>query len=111
MVPRRPLLGPIFLTVVFGLPRSYSWLQTLPSRADSTRIHDDSALTTLTPTPWRPPDTLYPPPPNLPPAWRTVWTTSRASLPVECFPTGTPRPSSMTSTMPSARIVTVIVVA
>ena len=67
-----------------GLPRTYSWAQTLPSRADSTRIHSDRALTTLTPTPWRPPDTLYPPPPNLPPAWRTVWTTSRASLPV-CF--------------------------
>ena len=50
--------GPIFLTGVVGLPRAYSWAQTHPSRADSTRIHSDSALTTLTPTPWRPPDTL-----------------------------------------------------
>src|SRR6476619_5789797 len=58
VVPRRPPLGPIFLTGVFGFPRTYSWLQTLPSRADSTRIHEDSALTTLTPTPWRPPETL-----------------------------------------------------
>ena len=28
--------------------------------------------TTDAPTPWRPPDTLYPPPPNLPPACNTV---------------------------------------
>ncbi len=34
--------------------------------------HSESALTTDAPTPWRPPDTLYPPPPNFPPAWRTV---------------------------------------
>ena len=40
-----------------------------------------------------------------------MWTTSRASLPVECLPTGTPRPSSSTVTMPSALIVTLIVVA
>src|SRR5829696_9045353 len=56
VVPRRVPWGPIFLTAVFGLPRSYSWAQIDPSRADSTRIQDDSALTTLTPTPWRPPD-------------------------------------------------------
>ena len=58
VVPRRVPCGPIFLTGVFGLPRSYSCAQTNPSRADSTRIHDESALTTLTPTPCRPPDTL-----------------------------------------------------
>ena len=27
-----------------------------------------NTLTTEAPTPWRPPDTLYPPPPNFPPA-------------------------------------------
>src|SRR4029077_12865573 len=108
VVPRRPLLGPALVTAVVGLPRTYSWDQTLPSRADSTRIHSDRALTTLTPTPCRPPETLYPPPPNLPPAWRTVWTTSRASLPVEWRPTGTPRPSSTTSALPSVLIVTVM---
>ena len=37
-----------------------------------------SALTTEMPTPWRPPDTLYPSPPNLPPACSTVSTTSAA---------------------------------
>src|SRR6188472_1273475 len=110
-VPFRVPCGPTFLTAAFGLPRSYSWTQTLPSRADSTRIQDESALTTLTPTPWRPPDTLYPPPPNLPPAWRTVCTTSSASLPVECRPTGTPRPSSSTLSLPSAWMVTRTLVA
>ena len=28
----------------------------------------ERAFTTDAPTPWRPPDTLYPPPPNFPPA-------------------------------------------
>jgi hypothetical protein len=46
------------LTGVLGLPRSYSCDQMLPSRADSTRIHDERAFTTLTPTPWSPPETL-----------------------------------------------------
>src|SRR5690242_3174551 len=58
VVPRREPCGPILRTPDFGLPRSYSCIQTLPSRAVSTRIDDDSALTTLTPTPWRPPETL-----------------------------------------------------
>ncbi len=57
-VPLRPACGPAFVTGVVGLPRTYSWAHTWPSRADSTRIHSESALTTLTPTPWRPPDTL-----------------------------------------------------
>src|ERR1700675_4405440 len=60
VVPRRFPWGPIFLTGVVGLPREYSWAQTNLSRADSTRIQEESAFTTLTPTPWRPPDTLYP---------------------------------------------------
>ncbi len=58
VVPRRDPCGPIFLTGPVGLPRSYSCAQIEPSRADSTRIHEDSALTTLTPTPCRPPETL-----------------------------------------------------
>ncbi len=58
VVPRRPACGPTFLTGPVGLPRWYSCAQIEPSRADSTRIHDDSALTTLTPTPCRPPETL-----------------------------------------------------
>ncbi len=57
-MPFRPFDGPIFLTDPLGLPRLYSWNQMEPSREDSTRIHSESALTTLTPTPCRPPDTL-----------------------------------------------------
>ena len=57
-VPRRSPWGPIFLTGPSGLPRWYSCAQTEPSRAVSTRSHSDSAFTTLTPTPCRPPETL-----------------------------------------------------
>ena len=41
----------------------------------------ERAFTTEAPTPCRPPDTLYPPPPNLPPACRRVNTTSTAGIP------------------------------
>ena len=58
MVPRRSPCGPTLLTGVVGVPREYSWAQTKPSRDDSTRRNSDRAFTTLTPTPWRPPDTL-----------------------------------------------------
>ena len=55
-----------------GTPTLKVWRQRWPRFFTSTIRWLDSALTTLTPTPWRPPDTLYPPPPNLPPAWSTV---------------------------------------
>ena len=59
------------------------------------------------PTPCRPPETEYPPPPNLPPAWSTVITTSTVDLcSVGCSSTGMPRPSSLTRTAPSAWMVT-----
>ena len=74
----------------------------------STRF--DSALTTEMPTPCRPPDTAYPPPPNLPPACRIVMTTSTVGRPsVGWMATGMPRPLSTTRTPPSASIVTTIV--
>ena len=57
-VPRRSPCGPIFFTGPSGLPRRYSCAHTPPSRAVSTRSHSERALTTLTPTPCRPPDTL-----------------------------------------------------
>ena len=41
-----------------GAPRSYSWVQTWPSRRTSTMSDSLSALTTETPTPCRPPETL-----------------------------------------------------
>ncbi len=40
----------------------------LPFWNTFTSSHSDKALTTDAPTPCNPPDTLYPPPPNLPPA-------------------------------------------
>ena len=73
-----------------------------------TSIHLLKALTTLAPTPWSPPDTLYPPLSNFPPAWRTVYITSGVDFPLACFPTGTPRPSSSTVILLSSLIVTFI---
>ena len=51
-----------------------------PSRHTFTSTRVESALTTETPTPCRPPDTLYPSPPNLPPACRMVRTTSTVGI-------------------------------
>ena len=81
-----------------GTPRwkDISW--TLPPRSTSTSSRADSALTTEAPTPCRPPDALYEPPPNLPPACSLVITTSRPVSPVlGSMSTGMPRPSSRTS--------------
>ena len=56
-------------------------LYTLPPWQISTSSQLERAFTTDAPTPCRPPDTLYPPPPNLPPACRIVNTTSTAGIP------------------------------
>src|SRR5660398_316051 len=65
-----------------------------------------SAFTTDTPTPWRPPETLKPSPPNLPPACNLVITISTAGRP-NCGITftGMPRPSSVTCTEASGLMV------
>src|SRR6267143_3561514 len=54
----------IVRTAVVGFPRSYDCVKILPSRWTSTVMLDASAFTTDTPTPWSPPVTLYPAPPN-----------------------------------------------
>jgi hypothetical protein len=41
-----------------GTPTRYDWVQTWPSRWISTSSRDDRALTTETPTPCNPPETL-----------------------------------------------------
>ena len=41
-----------------GTPRRYSWNRTWPSRLISSLSHSQTALTALTPTPWRPAETL-----------------------------------------------------
>ena len=114
-VPRAFLSGdaPTFCNLPFGLPPSTnSCRKCVPSRCTSATTRTDNAFTTLTPTPCRPPDTLYPSPPNFPPACSTVSTTSSALLPL-CGPdgygsTGMPRPLSTTSHEPSGCNVTMI---
>lgn len=67
----------------------------------------ESAFTQETPTPCSPPDTLYEPLSNLPPAWSTVITTSSADLcSFSCRSTGIPRPLSCTTMELSWFIVT-----
>src|SRR5699024_3221852 len=67
----------------------------LPSLKISSSNHSDNAFTTDAPTPWSPPDVLYPPEPNLPPACSTVKITSGVDLPLLCLPVGNPRPLSI----------------
>ena len=67
--------------------------------ATSAVILAESAFTTDTPTPWSPPEMLYPPPPNFPPAFRVVSATSTAGRRSFAFGiglTGIPAPSSWT---------------
>ena len=59
------------------------------------------------PTPCKPPEILYAPPPNFPPAWSLVMVSSSAETPVFfCFSTGIPRPLSLTVAEPSLLRVT-----
>ncbi|OPZ49222.1 MAG: hypothetical protein BWY91_03117 [bacterium ADurb.BinA028] len=93
-----------------GTPWSKLIRKALPFWRTSTSRRLDRALTTDEPTPCRPPDTLYPPPPNLPPACNWVSTSSTALTPsVGWMSVGMPRPLSRTRTPPSARSVTSIV--
>ena len=73
---------------------------------------DESALVTDTPTPCKPPEKAYAPPAplsNLPPACSRVKTISTVgTFSSGCKPTGMPRPSSSTLTLPSALMVTII---
>ena len=62
----------------------------------------ESALTTETPTPCRPPDTLYALLSNFPPACRVVMTSSTPDfLYFLCVAVGIPLPSSITDAVPS----------
>ena len=72
----------------------------------------DSAFVTDTPTPCKPPEKAYAPPEplsNLPPACRRVNTISTVgTFSSGCIPTGIPRPSSSTLTLPSLWSVTMM---
>jgi hypothetical protein len=76
-------------------------------RRIQTSRYSDSAFTTLTPTPWRPPDTLYVFLSNFPPAWSVVMASSTpGTFSVGWISTGMPRPSSSTVTELSSWMVT-----
>ncbi len=49
---------PAALMSASGTPRAKSWRYTFPSRSTVASSRSDSAFTTDTPTPWRPPETL-----------------------------------------------------
>src|SRR3954451_11006059 len=86
-----------------GLEWEYFCRYTLPDLWISTAIRVESAFTTDTPTPCRPPETLYAVPSNLPPACSTVSATSTPGFfSLGCRSTGKPRPLSVTETPPSA---------
>ena len=88
----------------------YVCRQTLPSFWTSTSTRIESALTTETPTPCRPPETAYALPSNLPPACSMVSATSMPDFfSFGWMSTGMPRPLSTTRTPPSASSVTTIV--
>src|ERR1700677_4743663 len=92
-----------------GTPFSYDCSQTSPSRQISSSSQSESALTTETPTPCSPPETLYVSLSNFPPACSTVITTSAAGFfSVACMSTGMPRPLSITVTLLSSCTVTLI---
>ncbi len=91
---------PIFFTDATAFPPFlYSCTCAAPSRCTSARILVESAFTTDAPTPCKPPEYLYPSPPNLPPAWSVVIMVSSADTFVFwCLSTGIPRPLSATRT-------------
>ena len=57
LVPRLSVFEPL-LSSALGAPRSYDCVHSWPSRHTVSLSSSESALTTDTPTPWRPPDTL-----------------------------------------------------
>ena len=99
------------MELTFSPPVLNVWVYNTPSRNTSTSNQSDKAFTTLAPTPWSPPEVLYPPCPNLPPACKTVKITWMVGIPEACFPVGIPRPLSLTDSDPSLWIVTSILLA
>lgn len=91
-------------------PPENASVETLPSRQTATSSRVDSAFVTETPTPCRPPENAYAPPrplSNLPPACSRVKTISTTGTPSSGWmPTGMPRASSSTLTLPSLCSVT-----
>ncbi len=80
VVPR-PSSFPKDLSLPAGMPRLNFIPHSFPSRRTRTSSQAERAFTTESPTPWRPPDTLYIFRSNLPPEWRVVKTISTPGLP------------------------------
>ena len=102
------MLVPVLLVVLIasksfcGMPSANSWRWSFPSLFIFKTNFLDNALTTETPTPWSPPDTLYVSLSNLPPAWSTVKTTVAAEIfSVGWISTGIPLPLSVIMAEPS----------
>src|SRR3954470_103432 len=109
-VPRRSL-RPVTLSGSTATPSRNSIWFTCPSRQIVRRSHSESAFTTDTPTPCRPPDTLYELESNLPPACSSVMTISaaeRLASSSSLMPVGMPRPLSSTEIELSVWIVSTI---
>ena len=95
-VPRR-FVSPIILSGSTGSPFLNSMACALPSRRMVNLNQSDKAFTTDTPTPCKPPETLYELASNFPPACSMVIMTSAAERPSSGWiSVGTPRPLSVT---------------
>src|ERR1700733_2461420 len=87
LVPVLFLALPVTTSGAFGTPRAYSCSQVddavspLRGRQISNSSFSESAFTQLTPTPCRPPETLYEFESNFPPACSLVITTCAAETP------------------------------
>ena len=95
-VPMSCLLWKSFTSKLSIRPSFATNLAALPPRIESIVNSSDKALTAVKPIPCKPPATLYPPWPNLPPEWRFVQSSIRASFPSFVGPNGIPRPLSKT---------------
>ena len=106
-VPVRPPDSPTSASGASGSPPLKRIENSLPSRQMRMSRVSESAFTTETPTPCKPPETLYEFWSNLPPACRWVMITSAAETPSSSWiATGMPRPLSVTVTEPSPFSVT-----
>ena len=81
IVVPRSLVAPTSASGATGSPRWYSWRCMLAVAGDGQQQVSESALTTETPTPCRPPETLYELSSNFPPECSTVMMTSAAETP------------------------------
>src|SRR6478672_11654353 len=110
-VPRSPWPSPTTPSGATATPSRNSMKCSLPCRQMRHLSQLESALTTETPTPCSPPETLYEFWSNLPPAWSSVITISAAELlrsSSSLMSVGMPRPLSTTEMELSVWITTLM---